>query len=158
MRFSNPIAKRLRNRTGSVEGLGATLVLLAAMFLNSCIAIPHPSFQIEGRESIDEELTAFVVPGLTTRRDILMKLGEPDFATPDGRRILYYWKKTRWSVTVAFYRSGSYTNDLIVDRGCLVFTFDSAGRAATMTREDPSMERLKELLSIEHPPDLARVP
>ena len=69
------------------------LLSIAALstILSACIAVPIPVHQSAGaipsyRSNIDEERTSKIVEGVTTRREVLLELGQPD-----GRAVDDHW-------------------------------------------------------------------
>lgn len=86
--------------------MGRSMLLagLAAVPLGGCIMIPypHPPSRIEGsRRSPSEAEIGAIVPGQTTRADLLLTLGEPDHVSPDERLMVWRWSTSEWSIFFA---------------------------------------------------------
>ena len=70
-------------------------VLGVLCLAQGCIIIVHPptnraSYQTRGR--IPEETQMFLVPGATSREDVLADLGEPELTMEGERVFIYHWK------------------------------------------------------------------
>ena len=89
------------------------------------IYVPDPGLG-DTRGAIDSrDLKSFAI-GATTREEILLTLGEPDFQSEDGSVILYWWYSWRGFIAVIGYGvAGAGTDG---SRISLVLKFDDAGR------------------------------
>jgi hypothetical protein len=87
-RSSQPWAL-LRNPFGilRVTALAAGMTLLAG-----CI-IPVDYHAPGSRHNVDSKTQTNFTAGVTTKEDVLRKLGEPDFVSEDGQRVGYAWTK-----------------------------------------------------------------
>lgn len=103
----------------------ATVVVLLA----SCIVIPVPEYGAAGsRGNITKETADRFQVGVTTKEDVMLQLGEPDYATEDGRRIGYAWTRVKgWWFVGAYYTgaAGEVTRSYL-----LRLTFDDENRLA----------------------------
>lgn len=71
---------------------------LVLAMLQGCIIIPtleHHTDEYRTRGIIDEETIAFIKPGYTSKEEVLLKLGEPEYVWDNGRKFVYHWKVTR---------------------------------------------------------------
>jgi hypothetical protein len=87
--------------------LNAAAALVSLLLLPGCVLpIPHgPADDFETRHNVGTEVPSFVVPGRTTREDVLLTLGEADAVASDES----------WMRFQAGYRTG----------GVLVFAYPS---------------------------------
>jgi len=105
----------------SVETSKFCVPLLSAL-LTGCVPIPTPY----GTSRISEKTIAAVVPGTTTRADVLLALGTPDESDSDDRRFAWYWTETySWNV----WSIGIGTGGMFPTYGgeCLDIAFDERG-------------------------------
>lgn|SRR5512139_3768985 len=71
-------------------GIGA----VSAMLLSSCVAIQMNHYDSGSRSNVSTETISKLIPGVTTREEVLLLLGEPDYGYNDDELILAYeWKK-----------------------------------------------------------------
>ena len=71
--------------------------LFTVIFLflfSSCIIIPLPEHREEGRVFIRPEMIRFIVPGQTSRQDVLLTLGNPDAVALHESVLIYTWTPT----------------------------------------------------------------
>ena len=66
---------------------------LAMITLPGCLIIPLDAYLKESRENISEEPPANVVPGKSTREEVMLRLGEPDAASWDEMELWYMASK-----------------------------------------------------------------
>jgi len=67
-----------------------TVGALLLMGLAACVAFPLGRQESPlTRQNIGEMVPDFIVPSVTTRADVLLKLGEPDGASENGRQFTY---------------------------------------------------------------------
>ena len=64
------------------------LLLAGSLFLGSCLVFPTIS---DSRKNIDKDTAASLQAGVTTKEDVLLQLGEPDFVSEDERQLNYVW-------------------------------------------------------------------
>jgi hypothetical protein len=70
-----------------------SLLIPFCFILNGCVIIPTPEHGGPERMALlEKEPFAFFVPAKTTREEVLLKLGEPDFAKRKGQIFVYYWE------------------------------------------------------------------
>ena len=119
-------------------------VLLLICLLNSgCLIVPtvRHSRSDEHRWIITEESADFIEPGHTTRAQVLLKLGEPDYVWDGGARFLYYWQTA--DAVFLFGVGNGYSGaggamDIGWDWG-LYLRFDPAGIVREVERDSKSM-------------------
>jgi hypothetical protein len=75
--------------------LGAMSIVL----LTGCIVIPVDFYSFGSRHNLTEQTGAGLHPGRTTKEEVLLLLGEPDYVSEDGQCYGYAWKKTRLIMT-----------------------------------------------------------
>lgn len=69
--------------------LGASALLAAALCLGGCPVPIPPGYTAASRENLGAEVTSQLVPGVTTREEVLLQLGEPDGAGPHDSWLAY---------------------------------------------------------------------
>ncbi len=109
-----------------------TLLLLAAgvALLAGCIIIPTNYYQSASRENINLQTTNSLAPGVTTRQEMLMKLGEPDYVTEDGQRLGFAWTKVK-AIWALIGQSSSLAGE-VWHNYFLETSFDSSNRLSDM--------------------------
>jgi outer membrane protein assembly factor BamE (lipoprotein component of BamABCDE complex) len=107
-------------------------ILLAAVLcgiaLAGCIIIPVDYHATGSRHNITMEATNVLRVGVTTRAEVLLALGEPDFVSEDGQRFGYLWTKVKAIWAVASYgpgAGGEVTRSYLVET-----TFDGSNRVS----------------------------
>ena len=75
--------------TGRPWDRGARAACLCALLCLCGCVFPVPPSEY-GRENIADAVPGFIVPGKTTREEVLLALGEPDGESQAQRRFLYY--------------------------------------------------------------------
>ena len=96
--------------------------------LTGCLIIPVDYYDAGVRHNIDAKAQSDLQPGVTTKEEVLLKLGEPDFASDDGLRVGYAWTKVKALVIVASYGGGGEAE---IKRGYLLeVSFDPDGRVS----------------------------
>ena len=93
------------NEMSTIAGLYhllLALILFPVICFSGCVAIPTPEVNSgNARVNINEETEAQFVLGVTTRADVIYKLGEPDAVSPDEHILVYRTEKIRgWAVVV----------------------------------------------------------
>ena len=119
------------------------VLLLICLLTPGCLIVPtvRHSRSDQHRWMITEESIEFIELGSTTRTQVLLKLGEPDYVWDDGARFLYYWKTTDavflWAVGYG-YSGAAGAEDIGWDWG-LYLRFDPAGIIQEVERDSKSM-------------------
>jgi hypothetical protein len=103
------------------------VAVLCGIVLAGCLIIPVDYHATGSRRNVRVESTNALLLGLTTREEILLTLGEPDFASEDGRRFGYLWTKVKAIWAVASY-GGSGAAGEITKSYLLETSFDSTNR------------------------------
>jgi outer membrane protein assembly factor BamE (lipoprotein component of BamABCDE complex) len=67
----------------------------AALLLAGCIVIPVDYYADYSRRNLNLKTPATLAPGRTTKDEVFLKLGEPDYASDDGTRVGYTWQKVK---------------------------------------------------------------
>jgi len=94
----------------------------SAMALSGCLVIPVDYYSKASRHNISAKTQSLLQPGVTTKEEVFLILGEPDYASDDGQRIGYAWKKVKFVVFV-------YTGAAEFEKGYLLqIKFDSDNR------------------------------
>lgn len=134
----------------SDSGLSAGLwsALLGSILVAGCLIIPVDYPAANSRHNLKAESTNALNVRVTTREDVLLALGEPDFVSEDGQRFGYMWTKVK-AIWVVAGSSGGTGGE--ITRSYLVeVTFDPSnlvsdvrlqkewGDAVTGTPEDES--------------------
>jgi hypothetical protein len=105
--------------------------VLCCIVLAGCLIIPVDYHTTGSRHNVTMESTNALHIGATTRADILLTLGEPDFMSEDGRRFGYHWTKVKVIWAVASYggtgAAGECTKSYLIET-----SFDSSNRLADM--------------------------
>ena len=65
-----------------------------AMVLSGCV-IPLDSYMPGSRHNIGAKTQSLLQPGITTKEEVFLLLGEPDYVRDDGQRIGYAWSKLK---------------------------------------------------------------
>jgi len=109
--------------------LAGTLVMLTLCLLTGCIVLPVPvNYHTQGsRKNLKPEDAQGLSPGVTTRHEAILRLGEPDQVTEDETQLAYRWEKVYlqvwWAVGGEYSGTGGrcdfgrdYTLELTFDR------------------------------------------
>jgi hypothetical protein len=105
------------------------LAVLMPNMLGGCIALPVPAFYVSARRNIEAVVPDFVVPGETTRAEVLMTLGMPDIVTDDDEEFIYLVVRSRAGVWMTYgWRDYSFAK---VEYRQLDLSFDHEGAVAS---------------------------
>jgi hypothetical protein len=83
--------------------------ILLSCNLSGCVIIPTPTdvHWSPPRQNITPESIPFVIPGKTTKEEVVLRLGEPDEISDDRSRFAYFWLKNKLlAIWVAPYSAG----------------------------------------------------
>lgn len=69
--------------------------VLAVSTLSGCLIIPADYYTNYSRENITEKPPESIIPGTTTRVEVLQILGEPDNTSPDESELWYIAEKVK---------------------------------------------------------------
>jgi hypothetical protein len=125
--------RRLLERSCLVIGIPLFMLLQGG-----CVAVPVPipeTEMLEGRRSITKEELERLVPGETTRLDLLLEYGEPDYASDDESVLAYEWQVGRAVVLWAVYEGGAGA-DTIMKTYLVRLKFDEEGFLEDWVMED----------------------
>lgn len=95
--------------------------VFTAIFLAGCLIIPTDYYTAHSRENTGEKPQESIIPGTTTRQEVLLKLGEPDEISPDETELWYDAEKVKALVIVGD-RGGA-----IILHYLLIIRFDKNG-------------------------------
>jgi outer membrane protein assembly factor BamE (lipoprotein component of BamABCDE complex) len=111
------------------------MVAWGAMVLSGCLVIPGDYHAKYSRHNISDKTQLLLQPGVTTKEEVFLLLGEPDHASDDGQNIGYGWTKVKAVYVVL----GQFTADAgeIKRYYVLQIKFDSDNRvvAVDVTKE-----------------------
>jgi hypothetical protein len=113
--------KRSLRHVAGVAGLAAAAGLVAG-----CLVIPVDYYEAGSRHNLSTKTGNTLTTGLTTKEEIFLSLGEPDYASEDGRRLGYAWTKVKAVWVIA--GQGSAAAGEIQRSYVLVATFDDSNR------------------------------
>jgi outer membrane protein assembly factor BamE (lipoprotein component of BamABCDE complex) len=92
--------------------------ILACVVLAGCLVVPVDYHATGSRHNITMEATNVLRVGVTTREEVLLTLGEPDFVSEDGQRFGYLWTKVKAIWAVASYgpgAGGEFTRSYLIE-------------------------------------------
>lgn len=98
-----------------------------------CVVIPTPEHGLlEGRGKIDESDIAFLLVSKTTREEVLLRFGEPDWILHDQRILIYHWNVSHgyWFVGGGYSAAGGP----IPKNYLFMLEFDEEGRLKRFDR------------------------
>ncbi len=77
--------------------------LAALLGCSACLVYPDRGFADEQQRRGDtpSAVRGSLIVGRTTREDVLCALGQPEYVSPDGARLVYWVHVTRW-VTIVY--------------------------------------------------------
>lgn len=102
--------------------LGFVTMIAALSLLAGCLIIPVSYYPTGSRHNVAPGTTDVLHPGVTTKEELLLMLGEPDFVSEDGQRLGYAWRK----IKVVFLAQVS--SELLGRRYLLEASFDAHNR------------------------------
>lgn len=114
--------------------------LLTLLALSGCPVPIPPGYDVLSRQNLSPEATVLFEPGITTRADVLLKLGEADGAAEDGSWLAYgsIYGKGGVIFIVAAGGSAAGAGAELTEYRRLIVTFDENGflnAAQFVTRE-----------------------
>jgi hypothetical protein len=126
----NLLAKRpLAARNGLRWHLAGALAVLVSCMVVGCVVLPIPVdyHAASSRKNVKTDDILWLVPGQTTREEVLLRLGEPDAVSDDDLSMSYQWEKIQLGLFVAVYGGGGgyseYGKDYSLD-----LHFDPCGK------------------------------
>ncbi len=71
------------------------LIVSGVVWLTGCLIIPVDYHAAGSRQNINPGTSRSMLPGTTTKDEVFLSLGEPDFVSDDGQRLGYAWTKVK---------------------------------------------------------------
>lgn len=118
------------NRLGRAA-FGALLLGMLLVATPGCLVVPIPTNRLaeHSRRDITPEAMDALVVGQTSREEVLLNLGEPDYWSVDSHQYRYHWERIKWDILWII--AGGYSaegGDIPVNKNHnLVLNFDAAG-------------------------------
>jgi len=118
--------------------LNRFVLLCAALSLAGCIALPISTDEdkVLAGKPVAEDQLAFIVPKVTTKREVIDRLGSPDVIWEDARVFAYNWVMRQgilfWAV--GGYGGGAMGAEEIPKRYVLLIQFDRRDQVARFER------------------------
>ena len=83
-------------------------IIACASLCASCIVVPVNYTEYGNRKNLSKETIDKIVVGVTTKEDVLMDLGEPDFISMDETCLAYSWSKVKllWLAAAGYNATG----------------------------------------------------
>ena len=100
--------------------LALGLAGIAVVWLAGCLVVPVNYYQTGSRHKVSAKS---LKPGVTTKEELLLMLGEPDFYSEDGQRFGYAWTNVKAIWGTSFHASGEYERSYV-----LAASFDASNR------------------------------
>ncbi|MCF7818169.1 MAG: hypothetical protein K9M54_09835 [Kiritimatiellales bacterium] len=103
---------------------------LSVLTVTGCMIIPVPRHDAsESRCNISEQSAERFTPGATTRRDVILALGEPDGVSIDERKLIYARQQVEAFWVIAGFEGAAAAGDMgdIYDTDFFVAEFDPRG-------------------------------
>lgn len=111
------------------------MLLLAAAPLAGCLIIPTDYYTPDSRRNVDNEPLTMILPGTTTRQELLLSLGEPDAASADETELWYVASKIR-AIIIVGDRGDEYQVDY-----CHSLRLDGRGRVMHVQQYEMPVNR-----------------
>jgi len=114
------------------------LLLCVLLLLNSCLIMPIPTTEgkVLAGKAVSEEQLSFLRPNITTKRDVIERLGNPNVIWEDVRIFVYNWDMRQgilfWAV--GGYGSGAAGITDIPKRYVLLIEFNEHDRIQRFER------------------------
>ena len=108
----------------------AVCVSFPALIAVGCIPVSAPNTPVGGARVITPEKTSFITDGVTTRKQVLLTLGEPDYWWDDQRIFAYEWSTADVVLADIFGTQDPSRNlftDVLIKNNYLMLSFDNAG-------------------------------
>ena len=122
---------RIRTFSPFLLALGCAL---AGAGLPRCAVVPVVPYYAEGsRRNVGPEPPSSVRVGTSTKDDLFLTLGEPDFVSEDGRRLGYAWTKVS-AIWLSVGGAGGGVGGEISNARVLEFTFDERNVVGSVRR------------------------
>lgn len=85
-----------------------TFIIACASLCASCIVVPVSYTEYGNRKNVSKETIDRIVIGVTTKEDVRLALGEPDFISMDEACLGYSWSKVKllWMAAAGYNATG----------------------------------------------------
>lgn len=105
-----------------------------SLTLGGCLAIPVPTSgkKVLSGRPVDDEQLAFLTPAVTTRREVIERLGNPNILWEDARVFAYSWEVRQGAVYWVAY--GGFGREDLPEHHLLLIQFDEHGRLSRFER------------------------
>jgi outer membrane protein assembly factor BamE (lipoprotein component of BamABCDE complex) len=110
-------------------------VFIACCSLAGCLIIPTDFYKDYSRKNIAEEPPSAIIPGKTTREDVLLSLGEPDKKSQDEPEFWYTSTKVK-AIWGTYGGGGEYIKNYIH-----IISFDKNGLVEALRLYDTADNR-----------------
>ncbi|MGB3429125.1 MAG: hypothetical protein WBA53_13230 [Burkholderiaceae bacterium] len=108
--------------------IGSLSVIAAIALIAGCLIIPVDYHAAGSRHNVNAGVQPKLQVGVTTKEEVFLLLGEPDYVSEDGQRLGYKWTKVNALVLVgAYYSAGMWE---IEQSHVLHVTFDADNRVS----------------------------
>ena len=97
-------------------------MITVMLVIVSCLYVPTPE---HGDSQIPDEIMNFLVPGETTRADVLLQFGDPAQRFEEDRYFIYYWQSVIGYTIFVLPHGGNVAPDENLHYLCLEFTPDN---------------------------------
>lgn len=91
--------------------------ILLSITISGCLLIPTDYYTAYSRRNITENPSEKIIPGTTTRTEVLQLLGEPDNTSPDETELWYIAEKVKAWLIIGD-RGGEITRSYILMIRC----------------------------------------
>jgi hypothetical protein len=88
-------------KRSAMNGLRMAVVIGMLAIISGCLLIPVDYHTPGSRHNISPDVRSKLVPGVTSKEEVLLMLGEPDYVSEDGQDLGYAWSKVKLIVVVA---------------------------------------------------------
>lgn len=110
-------------------GFFGILVAMILCLSTGCLIIPVDYHDRGVRHNINTQTRDTLQSGVTTKEEVFLTLGEPDFASEDGQRLGYAWTKVKALIIWASY-GGSGGGEEVKRSYVLDVSFDASNRVS----------------------------
>ena len=112
------------------------ILILVVIWASACIAIPFPADEVTSGHEISEEEVLFIESGVTTRQQVLERLGDPSVIWEDERVVAYNWEHVGWRMAIVAAAGGTGVGGVldVTTPHALVIQFDEADRVKKFER------------------------
>jgi len=100
---------------------------LVSALLTGCLIFPLGYYTEPSRKNVSERPPDKIVPGVTSREEVLLLLGEPDKASADEREFWYIAEKAVWGWMLLAPGPGGGGGDIFYSAYVLTLSFNGDG-------------------------------